>query len=80
MSADIGWKDLAASDPRVGQLREYLQVNNGVEGLEIVSPKDVEQAVKLFHRDGYVVVADVLNDEQIDFSRNEYFSILDEQM
>lgn len=78
MSADIGWKDLAASDPRVGQLREYLQANNGVEGLEIVSPKDVEQAVKLFHRDGYVVVADVLNDEQIDILATGCSEVVDE--
>jgi ectoine hydroxylase-related dioxygenase (phytanoyl-CoA dioxygenase family) len=78
VSESIGWKDVAQSDPRVGQLREYLDANNGIDGLEIVSPSDVEQAVKLFHRDGFVVVADVLNEEQIDILAAGCNEVVDE--
>jgi ectoine hydroxylase-related dioxygenase (phytanoyl-CoA dioxygenase family) len=48
-------------------LRAYLEANNGIKGLEIVEPNEIEQAVKLFHRDGFVVVGNVLNSEQVDF-------------
>jgi ectoine hydroxylase-related dioxygenase (phytanoyl-CoA dioxygenase family) len=78
VSESIGWKDVAQSDPRVGQLREYLDANNGIDGLEIVSASDVEQAVKLFHRDGFVVVADVLNEEQIDILAAGCNEVVDE--
>lgn len=48
------------------EFRDYLLANNGIKGLEILQPGDVEEAVRLFRRDGFVVVADILNDEQID--------------
>ena len=49
------------------ELRAYLDANNGIKGLEILQPHDVDEAVRLFRRDGFVVVADVLDEEQIDF-------------
>lgn len=54
-----------AYDPE--QLRNYLEANNGIKGLEVLAPQDIEEAVRLFRRDGFVVVADILTDEQIDF-------------
>lgn len=42
----------------------YLESNNGIKGLEVLGPDDLEHAVGLFRRDGFVVVADVLNNEQ----------------
>lgn len=50
-------------------LRDHLLANNGIVGLEIVTPTDIEQAVRLFHRDGFVVVRDVLDEAQLDFLR-----------
>ena len=47
-------------DPGVEQLRETLQQNNGIPELETVAPSDVDRAVELFYRDGFVVVTDVL--------------------
>jgi len=46
--------------------RQYLEQNNGLKGLEIFRATDVEQIVKRFHRDGFVLVDNILNDEQID--------------
>lgn len=65
-SGAVGWKDKNANDPEVVRLREHLAEKNGLEGIDTVKPDDLERAVELFHRDGFVVVTDVLNDEQIE--------------
>jgi len=50
-------------------LRSHLEANNGIKRLDILGVKDVAKAIELFNRDGFVVVADVLEGEQIDFLR-----------
>ena len=40
------------SDPGVVALREHLRENNGVKGLEMVEPHEVEKAAWIFRRDG----------------------------
>jgi len=45
-------------------LRASLAANNGIKGLEILQPRDLKRAIELFRRDGFVVVANVLNSEQ----------------
>lgn len=64
--AGPGWGDKPRDDPEVVRLRQHLEANNGIQGLEIVRADDVERALKLFHRDGFVVVGDVLSRDQID--------------
>ena len=59
--------DATEDTPEIAALRAHLDANNGIKGLEIVGPGEIEQAVKLFRRDGFVVVADVLNSEQTGF-------------
>ena len=61
-----GWTDELRDDNDVVELRKYLASNNGIKGLEILEQDGVERAVELFLRDGFVVVGDILNDEQID--------------
>ena len=39
-------------------------VHEGIRELEVVSPRAVKRAARLFHRDGFVVVKDVLTPEQ----------------
>ncbi len=65
MANSVGWMDRAKDDPEVVKLRAHLEKNNGITGLEILKPDDVEHAVKRFHRDGFVVIGDVLNNDQI---------------
>ena len=48
-------------------LRQQLEANTGIRGLEIVSPGNLARALELFRRDGFVVIADVLNTEQTAF-------------
>ena len=63
--ASLGWNDKSKDDPSVIQLRRHLEANSGIKGLEIVKPDDIETAIRLFRRDGFVVVENVLNDDQI---------------
>ena len=52
-------------DPEVEALREKLREHNGIRGLEICDPHEVERAARIFHRDGFVVVRDLLNPDQL---------------
>lgn len=56
--------DTAANSARQ-ELRAHLAANNGLANLEIVQPTDIDNAVRLFRRDGFVVVENVLHNDQI---------------
>jgi len=47
-------------------LREDLRVNNCLREVEIVSPEDATRAARLFHRDGFVVIDNVIDAETIE--------------
>ena len=64
---DLGWVGNDYNDPAIVQLREYLEANNGIKGLEVVTPDEIERAVTIFSRDGFVVVRDVLMPDQLEF-------------
>ncbi|MDA0790104.1 MAG: phytanoyl-CoA dioxygenase family protein [Proteobacteria bacterium] len=66
---DLGWVGRDRDAPAVRQLREYLKEHNGIKGLEVLRPDEVERAVRLFYRDGFVVVSDALDARQLDFLR-----------
>ena len=55
----------AYDDANVVALRERLRERNGIVGLDVVKPDEVDRAVALFHRDGFVAVADALDDRQL---------------
>jgi hypothetical protein len=48
-------------DPEVCALREHLRQHNGIRGLEILEPHEVDRAARIFFRDGFVVVRDLLD-------------------
>ena len=52
-------------DPGVVALRARLKDKNGIVGLEIVEPHEVERAARIFFRDGFVVVNNLLNAERL---------------
>ena len=52
-------------DPAVEALRAELKVENGIRGLEICSPDETERAARIFLRDGFVVVRDLLDPETL---------------
>ncbi len=53
-------------DPSVEALRAHLRQHNGIRGLEICNPSEVKRAARIFRRDGFVVVRDLLNAEQLE--------------
>ena len=65
MNGTEAWPHKAHNSREVRELREYLDANNGIKGLEILGPSEVERAVTLFRRDGFVVVADALTAPQV---------------
>ena len=64
---DLGWVDADPTDPEIETLRRHLAANNGIRGLDVVDPDEVERAVRIFNRDGFVIVRDVLTRDQLDF-------------
>ena len=64
---ELGWRDSRYED--FEQQRDYLTKNNGIRGLEVLAPGEVERAKVLFERDGFVVVKDALDHAQLDFIR-----------
>ena len=46
--------------------------------VEILDPSEVERAVKIFRRDGFVLVGDALNADQTEFLRNGVVEVVDD--
>lgn len=61
----VGWTR-AYDDPNVVARREHLWRHNGIKGLQICEPHEIERATALFHRDGFVVVRDVLTPDHLE--------------
>ena len=83
--SDCGRSDLrdwtrSYDDPNVVALREKLNRHNGIKGLEILAPTEVERAVELFYRDGFVVVRDVLGPDQLERMRAAADRALEEML
>ena len=55
----------AYDSPEVVELREYLKANNGITGLDICEPHELDRIASVFFRDGFVVVANILSADQL---------------
>ena len=76
--AELGWHGIDRNAPAVVQQREYLGANNGLRDVEILDPSEIERAVKIFRRDGFVLVGDALSADQTEFLRNGVVEVVDE--
>ncbi len=56
--------------PEVQALRAHLQANNGIRDLEICGPDEVRRATAIYRRDGFVVVRDLLQADELDRFRD----------
>ena len=69
----LGWRGrFQPGSPEVQQLRGQLQREAGIKGLQIVSPAEegfAAKAAALFHRDGFVMVSDALDNERLELLR-----------
>ena len=52
-------------DPSVEALRSKLRDHNGYHELDICDPDELDRAATIFWRDGFVVVRDLLNEENL---------------
>lgn len=65
-------------DPNVVALRDRLREHNGIPNLETVTPDQVDRAVELFYRDGFVVVTNALSAEQLANLQGATTRVIDE--
>ena len=77
---DLGWVGADPNDPEIDQLRQHLKANNGIRGLEVLEPHEIDRAVRVFSRDGFVVIRDVLTRDQLDFLRGGCDRVIHEIM
>ena len=75
---EIGWTEKPKNDPGVVELIRHLEASNGIPSLEILKVGDVDKIVRRFRRDGFVVVGDVLNREQISTLASGCHAVIDE--
>lgn len=66
----LGWQGRDRHTPEFDAQRERLGANNGLTGLEILDPSEIDRAVRIFRRDGFVVIRDALDANQIELLRN----------
>lgn len=66
---DLGWIDVDLDQKEVERRKQYLKSNNGIKGLEIFNHQDIEAIVRVFYRDGFVVVQDALTQNQLEYLR-----------
>ncbi len=62
--SELGWKDSSFEDYE--DQRDYLNKNNGIKGLKILPPEEVEEAKKIFDRDGFVVIKNALKKRELE--------------
>ena len=76
--AESGVTDTWADTAEVAALKAHLAAYNGIRGLDILDPGDTAHAVELFRRDGFVVMANVLNSEQTEILAQGCASVISE--
>ena len=69
-------KRRAYDDPGVSTLREHLRAHNGIRGLEILHPHEIDRAAQIFFRDGFVVVRDALDVAMLETFRSASARVL----
>lgn len=72
-----GWTR-AYDDPGVVALRARMRERNGIPGLEVCRPDEVERAAALFHRDGFVAVRDAVPADQLDRLRDAAADVIEQ--
>ncbi|MDA0760847.1 MAG: phytanoyl-CoA dioxygenase family protein [Proteobacteria bacterium] len=54
------------SKPDFEATKAYLEAHSGIQGLKVLPPEAVDEAVTQFHRDGFVVIGQALDAEQLE--------------
>ncbi len=65
LGADLGWHGIDRDSQELQDLRGHLLAHSGLNGLEVLDPADIERAVMIFRRDGFVMISDVMTPDQL---------------
>jgi hypothetical protein len=76
--AELGWFGINRDSPEIVRQREYLEANTGLDGLEVLDPSEIDRAVKIFRRDGFVIVRDALDADQIELLRHGVVEVVND--
>ena len=74
-----GWRR-ERDDPNVQRRMKHLQQNSGIPGLEVCGPHEIERAVRIFLRDGFVAVRDVMTAKQLARIQNASASVVSQRV
>ena len=77
---DLGWAKKDQNSNQILSLRNYLKKNNGIPNLEVCKPHEIGRIKNIFYRDGFVLVKDVLNEDQLKFLRSGCERVIREMM
>lgn len=77
-TVELGWRGRDRNGAEIAAKRQYLSANNGIVGLEILEPTEIERAVRIFERDGFVVIGNALDAEQTAALQDGVSGVVDE--
>jgi hypothetical protein len=77
---DLGWVDVDKDRAEIRSLGDYLAANNGIRGLDVFTPDQIDDIVRVFYRDGFVVVSNALSTSQLDVMRGACDRVIHEIM
>lgn len=73
-----GWREFDHDAPEIVEQRAYLAANNGIRGIEVFRPDEIDAIVRVFRRDGFAVIADVLTADQVGVLKTGCDEVVDE--
>ena len=77
---ELGWVNVNRNAPEYTAMREYLSAHNGIHGLEVFTPDQIDDITRVFYRDGFVVVKEALTPQQLDFMRGGVDRVVHQMM
>jgi hypothetical protein len=75
---ELGWFGIDRHSSEIVEQREYLEANTGLDGLEVLDPSEIDRAVEIFRRDGFVIVRDALDADQAALLRNGVVEVVND--
>jgi ectoine hydroxylase-related dioxygenase (phytanoyl-CoA dioxygenase family) len=62
---EVGWVGVDKNAAEIQSLKQKLEQHNGITGLQVFEPDELEAIVDVFYRDGFVVAQNVLSADQL---------------
>ncbi len=75
-----GWVGVDRHSSDIAALKERLIRQNGLVGLEAFEPNEIEDAKRVFYRDGFVLVKNALTSDQLSEAQKGSYRVISEIM